>query len=89
MIKRLPSHPGRRHENLEVRHYLVLTSKVFKVLRTYYSVQILIFAIVDVMGIEISRHAQLKNNYIQIYIIFLNFNDDYIAVDMLITQKYI
>ena len=66
MVQRLPSHFGSRHKYLEIGYDLVLAREFLQVLRTYYSVQILIFAFVDVVRVEIFHHEN-QNYIIQIY----------------------
>ena len=64
VVKRLASHLGRRSKNSEIRYNLFLSGKLFKLLGTDYSVQFLIFALVDAVRIEFVSHT---NNKIIIY----------------------
>jgi hypothetical protein len=72
VIKGLSSHFGSRHEYLKVSHYLVLAGKITKVLRADNSIQFIIFALIDVMGIEICRHRQIKIIIYKDIYIFIN-----------------
>jgi hypothetical protein len=60
VVQGLAPHFCGRNEDLQIRHNLILTCKILQVLRTDYSVQFLIFALIDIVGIEISRHITKK-----------------------------
>ena len=72
VVQCLASHLGRSHKYLEVGYDLVLSCEVFEVLGTDNSIQFIIFALIDVMGIEICHHRQIKIIIYKDIYIFIN-----------------